>query len=68
MAAGANLEMALVAIIDQRVEIRGSFDPNIAAFAAIAAIGAAKFNEFFAPKGYGATAAIAAFYKYLGFI
>jgi len=54
----AGLEMLLIAEIDQGVEIGDTLDPNIAAATAIAAVGAAEFDEFLPPEG---EAAISAF-------
>ncbi len=57
--AGLGLEVLLIAIVDQRIEAVDAFGPHIAAAAAIAAIGAAEFDEFLAAEGDGAGAAIA---------
>ena len=59
MAAGRGLEMLLVAIVDQRVEAVDGLDPDIAALAAVAAIGAADFDEFFAPERHRPRTAVA---------
>ena len=59
MGAGLGLEMLLVAIVDQRVEAIDAFDDDVAAAPAIAAIGAAELDEFFAQERYGAGAAVA---------
>src|SRR5206468_2369674 len=50
-AAILGLHMLLEAVIDQGVEIVDRLRPDIAAPAAIAAIGTAIFNEFLAPEG-----------------
>ncbi len=50
MAAGRRLEMLLVAVIDEGVETVDRLRPDIAAIAAVAAIGAAQFDEFLAPE------------------
>ncbi len=50
VAAGRALEVLLVAIIDQRIEAVLRLDPDIAALAAIAAIGPAERNEFLPPE------------------
>src|SRR5690606_25796092 len=50
MGAGAGLEMLLVAVVDQRVEPIDTFDDHVSAPSAIAAIGAAEFDEFLAPE------------------
>ena len=52
--AGLGLEMLLVAIVDQRVEAVDAFGPDIAAAAAIAAVGAAELDELLAPERDGA--------------
>jgi hypothetical protein len=49
----------LITIIDERVEPLDRFRPDIATAAAIAAVGAAEFDEFLAAKGDRAVAAIA---------
>ena len=58
MACGSDLEVLLVAIVDQRVEAIDGFHPYVAAIAAVTAIGTAHFNEFFAPERHGARAPI----------
>src|SRR5690606_3505554 len=50
VAAGAGLEMLLVAIVDERVEPLHAFDDHIAAAAAVAAVRPAELNEFLATK------------------
>jgi hypothetical protein len=42
--------MLLIAIVDESVETVDRLDPDIAAAAAIAAVGAPKFDEFLAAK------------------
>ena len=44
------LEMLLIAEIDQGVEIGHAFDDDIAAAAAVAAVGPAEFDIFLAPE------------------
>ena len=48
--AGLGLEMLLVAKVDERVEAVSTFDDDVAATPAVAAVGAAEFDEFLAPK------------------
>ena len=55
----ARLEMLLVAVIDQGIEAADAFDDDIAAAAAVAAIGAAEFDEFLAPERQASGAAVA---------
>src|SRR5690606_16141507 len=57
--AGLGLEMLLVAEVDQGVQPIGRLDPDVAALAAVAAVGAAVGNEFFATERDGARAAVA---------
>ncbi len=52
--------MLLVAVIDQRVEVVGGDQDDVAALAAIAAIGPAEFDEFLAAKAHRATPAVTA--------
>ena len=59
MRAGLRLEMLLVAIVDQRVQSIDADRHDIAAASAVAAVGPAEFDEFFAPERDGARAAIA---------
>ena len=66
--AGGRLEMLLVAIVDQRIEAVDALDHDIAAAAAIAAIGAAEFDEFFAQERHRAGAAIARAHIDLGLV
>ena len=51
--------MLLVAIVDQRVEAVGAFDHDVAAAAAVAAVGAAELDEFLAPERDAARPAVA---------
>jgi hypothetical protein len=60
--AGLGLEVLLVTVIDQGVEAGHDLHPDIAATAAIAAVGAAEFNEFLAPERDSAGAAVARSY------
>jgi hypothetical protein len=55
-------EMLLVAIIDQRVEVVLRDEDDVAALAAIAAVGPAELDELLAPEAHRAGAAIAALY------
>ena len=59
MGAALRLEVLLVAIVDQRVEAVDDFDDDIAAAAAIAAVGAAELDELLAPEADAAGAAVA---------
>src|SRR5262245_11457718 len=45
------LEMLLVAIVDQRVEAGDALNPDVATFAAVAAVGSAELDELFTPEG-----------------
>ena len=56
--AGAGLEVLVVAIVDQGVEAVHRLDPDIAALAAVAAVGAAVLDEFFPAKRHSAAAAV----------
>src|SRR6266702_3724950 len=53
-------EMLLVAVIDQRVEVVGGDEDDVATLPAIAAIGPAEFDEFLAAKAHRAAPAISA--------
>src|SRR5437879_5860348 len=53
-------EMLLVAVIDQRVEIVGGEEDDVAALAALAAIGPAEFDEFLAAKAHRPAPAVTA--------
>src|SRR5690606_28196976 len=44
------LEVLLVAVVDQRVEVGDAFGPDVAALAAVAAVGAAELDELLAAK------------------
>ena len=61
-------DMLLIAVVDQGVEIVHRHGPDIAAAAAIAAIGAAKFDELLTPEGDATIAAIAGANVDLGFV
>src|SRR5688572_16567053 len=50
IAALLRLEVLLVAVVDERVEIVDALRPNVAALAAVAAVGAAEFDELLAPE------------------
>jgi hypothetical protein len=58
MACGSDLEMLLVAVVDEGVKAVHGFNPHIAALAAVTTIGTAHFDEFLAPKRYGTGPAI----------
>ncbi len=58
--AALGLEVVLVAVVDQRRELRVGLDDHRAASAAVAAVGAALGNKGLAPKGHAACAAVAA--------
>ena len=62
------LEVLLVAIVDQRVQPVDRLDHDIAAAAAIAAVGPAELNELFAAKRHAAVAAVAGADIDLGFV
>ena len=51
--------MLLVAVVDERVEAVDAFDQDVAAAPAVAAVGAAELDEFLAPEGDRAGAAVA---------
>jgi hypothetical protein len=53
--------MLLVAEINQRIECFGGFDDDVPAATAVAAVGTAEFDEFFAVEADAAGAALAAF-------
>jgi hypothetical protein len=57
-----------VAEINQRIQASDGFGDNIAAPTAIAAIRAAEFDEFLAPKGNDAVTAITGFHPDFRFI
>ncbi|MNL59171.1 hypothetical protein D3C87_1828750 [compost metagenome] len=59
MHAGRRAKVLGIAEVDQRVEAIGTDRHDIAAASAIAAIGAAEFDELFTVKADGAAAAIA---------
>ena len=54
-------EMLLIAVIDQRVQIVGGHEDDVAALAAVAAVGPAELDELLAAKAHRAAAAVAAF-------
>ncbi len=59
MAANLGFEMLLVAIIDERIQPVDADRHDIAATAAVAAVGTAEFDEFLAPERQRAGAPIA---------
>ena len=60
--------MLLVAVVDQRVEAVDRLDDHVAAFAAVAALGPAEFDELLAPERDAAVAAGAGRDIDLGFV
>src|SRR3546814_12970549 len=68
MATALGAEMLLVAVVDQGVQPVDAFDPDVAALAAVAAVGAAVFDELLAAEAHGTGAAMAAFDIDLGLI
>ena len=54
--------------VDQRIEARHRFEHDVTALAAIAAIRATIFDEFFAPEADGSGAARARTYEDLGLV
>ena len=60
--------MLLVAKVDQRIEAGHTLDDDIAAAATVTAPGTAVLDEFFAPEGDAAVAAVARFDIDLGLI
>ncbi len=68
VAAALRLEMLLIAIVDQGVETGDRLDDHIAALAAVAAVWAAKLDEFLAPERHAAVPARAGRDIDLGFI
>ena len=67
-AAVLGVEVLLVTVVDQRIEAVDRDRDHVAAFAAIAAIGAAELDEFLAPERHAAVAAVAGADIDLGFI
>src|SRR5690606_29874966 len=59
VAAGLGLEMLLVAVIDQGVQPVHRLHPDVAAPPAVAAVGPAELDEFFAAKRHRAAPAVA---------
>ena len=57
--AGLGLEVLLVAEVDQRIEAVDAFEHDVAALAAVAAVGAAEFDEFLTPERDGTRPAVA---------
>ena len=68
VAALLRLEVLLVAIVEQRVEVRHAFEDDVAAFAAVAAVGSAELDIFLAAEADAAVAAVAGAHIDLGFI
>src|SRR5690606_21877009 len=59
VAAGLGLEVLLVPVVDQGVQPLDRLDPDVAAAAAVAAVGAAVLDEFLAPERHRTGAAVA---------
>ena len=57
--AALGLELLLVAEVDQRVEVLVGLQPDVAAVAAVAAVGAAERDELLAAEADAAVAAVA---------
>ena len=57
VAAALGLEVLLVAVVDQRVEAVDRLDNDVAALAAVAAVGPAELDELLAPERDAAVAA-----------
>ena len=57
--AGLGLEVLRIAVVDQRVEPVDAFEDDVAALAAVAAVGAAELDELLAPKARRSRAAVA---------
>ena len=68
MAALLRLEVLLVAIVEQRVEVRHAFEDDVAAFAAVAAVRSAELDIFLAAEADAAIAAVTGAHINLGFI
>ena len=66
--AGLSLEMLVVAEVDQGVQPVDRLDPDIAALAPVAAVGAAILDVFLPPERHGAAAAVAGANVDLGFV
>ena len=62
------LEMLGIAKVDQRVETGHRFEDDVAALAAVAAVGAAIFDIFFTPERHRAGAAVAGLDEDLGLV
>jgi hypothetical protein len=68
VAAGLRLVVLQVAVIDQRVQAIDGLDPDIAALAAVAAVGSAVLDELLAPERHGPRAAVAGADEDLGLV
>src|SRR5437868_11283173 len=66
--ASRGLEVLLVAVVDERVEPIDALDHDVAAASAIAAIGPAELDEFFAQEADGPGAAVARSHIDLGLV
>src|SRR5687767_12025575 len=68
MAAAARVEFAVESEGDQRVDVRAGDGIDRAAFASVAAIGAATRNELLAPEAHAAGAAVPGLYEDVDFV
>ena len=68
VAAASCPEVLPVAVVDQGIEPGHRFDHDVAAIAAVAAVGTAELDEFLAPERQAAVAAVAALHQDLGFV
>ena len=66
--AALRLELALVAEVDQGVEVFVGLDPDVAAVAAVAAVGPAQRDELLAPEAHAAVAAVSGDHCDFGFV
>src|SRR5512139_1899680 len=68
VAAALRLEMLLIAVVDQCVEAGHRLYNDVAAIAAVAAVGAAEFDELFTPERHATVSALAGRDVNLGFV
>jgi hypothetical protein len=68
VAALLRLEVLLVAIVEQRIEVRHAFEDDIAALAAVTTVRSAELDVFLAAEADAAIAAVAGAYIDLGFV
>ena len=66
--AARGAEMLRVAKVDQRIEARDRLEHDVAALAAVAAVGAAELDELLAPERHRAGAAGARLHENLGLV